>query len=127
MENRRRVTEEDLLVTEALIALSYGQLKNSVVQAPSRAYHAMGQTMRDHPYATAGTAVAGGAALYGIFKMMSSRTPEPGVHESPRVPKDTGHSELMHEMLLMLIPLAVPYITGYVQKYLGNIQTKERY
>jgi len=127
MGNRRRVTEEDLLVTEALIAQSYGQLKRSVVQVPSRAYHSIGQTLHEHPYATAGTAVVGGAALFGIIKMMTSHSS--GHQEArgrEREQKDTCHSDLMHEMLLMLIPLAIPYITGYVQKYLGSIQPRER-
>ena len=37
MKNRRRVTEEDLRITEALIAQSYSRLKQSVIQTPSRA------------------------------------------------------------------------------------------
>ena len=72
METSRCVTEEDLLITEALIAKSYSQLKQAVIQAPSRALKSVSQTAREHPYATAGTAVVGGAAVYGIIKMMTS-------------------------------------------------------
>ena len=54
MKNPRQITEEDILVTEALIAESYGRLKKSVVQAPSRALGSVGGTIRNHPFAAAG-------------------------------------------------------------------------
>jgi hypothetical protein len=129
MGTRRRITEEDLLITEALIAQSYGQLKQSVIQVPSRAIHSIGQTVCRHPYATAGTAVVGGAAMYGLIKMMTSpgSVPEAPAQERVQAQKDTRHPDLMHEMLLMLIPLAVPYITSYVQTYLASVQSKERH
>jgi hypothetical protein len=128
MENRRCVTEEDLLVTEALIARSYGNLKQSVVEIPSRAYHTLGKTMCDHPYATAGTAVVGGAAIYGIVKMMTSHASVQDAEGSKRAPvqKDTGHMDILQQMLPILIPLVTPYLAGYIRKYLGNIQPGER-
>jgi hypothetical protein len=129
MENRKRITEEDLLITEALIAQSYSQLKHSVVQAPSRAYRSLSQTAQEHPYATAGTAVVAGVVLYGIIKKMTSRhTPvqEAPVKEQVPVQKDTCRTDPMHDMLLMLIPLVTPYITSYIQKYLGEMQSGKR-
>ncbi|MGA2934430.1 MAG: hypothetical protein ABSD81_04680 [Methanomicrobiales archaeon] len=128
MENRRRVTEEDLLITEALIAESYGRLKQSVVQAPSRAYRSIGQTVREHPFATAATAVVAGAVVYGIIKLITSRASVQDAQERSRVTmqKDTSRPDFMHEMLLMIIPLVTPYITGYIQKYIGRIQSGER-
>jgi hypothetical protein len=129
MENRRRVTEEDLLITEALIAQSYCQLKQSVIQAPSRAFRSAGKTARQHPYATAGAAIVAGVALYGIFKMITSRASAyeaPGGSRSTRK-KDSGHPDLLQQMLLMIIPLVFPYIGGYIQKYLGKILSGERY
>jgi|APIni6443716594_1056825.scaffolds.fasta_scaffold319415_3 hypothetical protein len=128
MENHRRITEEDLLVTEALIAQSYRQLKRSVIQVPSRAYHSVGQTLRDHPYATAGTAVVAGVALYGIFKIMTSHASVQEAQGRERIAlnKDTSGLGLIQHMLPMLVPLVAPYITGYIQKYLGRIQSGER-
>jgi hypothetical protein len=127
MNNRRRVTEEDLLVTEALIAQSYGQLKQSVIQAPSRMYRSLGETAREHPYATAATAVVAGAAVYGIIKKMSSHTPVQKAqgNSRPSQQDETCRPDHMHDMLLMIIPLVAPYITSYIQKYLGSIQSKE--
>jgi hypothetical protein len=124
VEKRRRVTEEDLLVTEALIAESYGSLKRSVVQAPSRAFRSVGQTAKEHPFATAATAVVAGVVVYGIIKMITSRS---AAQESPKSSrKDTARPDIMHEMLSMMIPLAAPYVTGYIQKYLGRILSGDR-
>jgi hypothetical protein len=128
MENRKRVTEEDLLITEALIAQSYGQLKQSVIQAPSRALKSAEITARQNPLATAGVAIVAGVALYGIFKMVTSN---PSPHGAPGggrsgLKKEAGHTDLLQKMLPMLIPLVIPYIGGYIQKYLGNIYSGER-
>ena len=129
MKNRRRITEEDLLITEALIAQSYGQLKQSVVQAPSRAFRSLGQTAHDHPYATAATAVVAGVAVYGIFKKMTATPPVQKEQENspPSPQKETCRPpDYLHDMLVMMIPLVAPYIASYVQKYLGSIQSGER-
>ena len=125
MEKRRRVTEEDLLITEALIAESYSQLKQSVIQVPSRAYRLVGQTVREHPYESAATAVGAGAAVYGIIKLMTARVCVQEPQERPRATtrqKDTGRPDLMQEMLPILIPLVVPYITDCIRNYIGEIK-----
>ena len=128
MENHRRVTEEDLLITEALIAKSYSQLKQSVIQAPSRAYRSVGQTVREHPFATAATAVVAGVVVYGIIKLITSRASgkEAQGRSQVTMQKETSRPDLMHEMLSMIIPLVAPYITGYIQKYIGGILSGER-
>ena len=125
MENRRRITEEDVLVTEALIAASYGSLKQSVVQAPSRALRSAGQTIQDHPYATAATVVVAGVALYGIFKIMTSRPSGDDVRPNPQIScqRNTGNKDLMQALLPVILPMVTPYIMGYIQKYLGKIQS----
>ena len=120
MESRRRITEEDLLVTEALIAESYGRLKKSVVQAPSRALGSFGGTISRHPFAAAATAIAGGIAAYVIITRMTSHV---AVAERKR---DMSRPDLMHEMLSMIVPLVAPSITGYIQKYIGRILSGER-
>ena len=128
MESRRRITEEDLLVTEALIAESYSRLKKSVVQAPSRAFRSVGQTVREHPFATAATAVVAGIVVYGIIKLITSRASVQKAQERERVTlqKDTSRTDLMQEMLPMIMPLVAPYISGYIQKYLRGILSGER-
>jgi len=119
MKNRRQITEEDLLVTEALIAESYGRLKKSVVRAPSRALGSVGGTIRRHPFAAAATAIVGGIAAYIIITRMTSHGADAG-QKKERSPPD-----LMHEMQAMIIPLVAPFIIGYIQKYLSSIFSKE--
>jgi hypothetical protein len=127
MKDRRRVNEDDLLLTELLIARSYGKLKRSVIQMPSRAFASISRTVSEHPYATAATAVAGGAAAYGIVKMMSSHNPDrqaPDTSSSRK--KETNRPDLMQEMLPLILPIVTPIITSYIQKYLETIQPGER-
>jgi hypothetical protein len=128
MENRKRITEEDLLATEALIAQSFGQLKHSVIQAPSRALRSAEITARKNPLATAGVAIVAGVALYGIFKMVTSGPPSRGAPGGGRsgVNEERGHTDLIQQMLPMLLPLVLPYIGSYIQKYLGTIYTGQR-
>ena len=118
MKNRRPITEEDLLVTEALIAESYGRVKKSVVQAPSRALGSVGGTIRRHPFAAAATAIVGGIAAYVIITRMTS----PAAAGQKR---ERSHSDLMHEIQAIIIPLAAPFVIGYIQKYLGSILSAE--
>lgn len=119
MESRRRITEDDLLVTEALIAESYGRVKKSVVQAPSRALGSVGGTIRNHPFAAAATAIVGGIAAYVIITRMTSPAAAAGQK------KEQSHPDLMHEMQAIIIPLVAPFIMGYIQKYLGSILSAE--
>ena len=128
MKKRRQVTEEDLLITEALISRSYNQLKQSVIRAPSRMYLSIGQTAREHPYETAAAVVVAGVAVCGIIKMNSSGTSVPEVHERIRVTieKETSHQDLMREMLPIIIPLVAPYLEGFIQKYICGTPSVER-
>ena len=128
MNKRRQVTEEDLLIREALISQSYSQLKQSVIQAPSRMYQSISQTAREHPYETAAAGVVAGVAVGGIIKMKSSGASVPRAHERVRVTieKDTSRQDLMREMLPIIIPLVAPYLEGFIQKYIGGIPSVER-
>jgi hypothetical protein len=128
MVNRRRITEEDLLVTEKLISESYGQVRQSVTQAPSRALGSFCTVIRKHPFAVAGTAVVAGAVLFGIFKLVTSRSSYNEEQGRSRIfsQRETNRQDLAHEMFSMLIPLAAPYITGYIQNYIGRIISGRR-
>jgi hypothetical protein len=125
MESLRRITEEDLRVTESLIAQSYSDLKQSVIQDPFGVCKTVGKTVRNHPFATAATAVVAGVAVYGIFQLMTSRAPAKEAQQKSRVPrqKDSDYSDLIREMVPMIIPIVAPYITVYLQKYAEKIQS----
>jgi hypothetical protein len=115
MKNRKQITEEDLLVTEALIAESYGRLKKSVVQAPHKALGSVGGTIRKHPFAAAAAAVAGGIGVYMIATRMASHRAD------ARQKREQSSPDLVKEMLLIFLPMAAPHIAMYIQKYLGAL------
>jgi|SRR5665647_1303051 len=120
MVSRRRITEQDLLVTEALIGESYSRLKTSVVQAPSRALGTVGGTIRRHPFAAAAVAIGGGIAAYVIVSRMLSSV---AVAEQK---KERSPPDRMMEIMSMVLPLAAPHIASYIQKYIGRILSGER-
>jgi hypothetical protein len=120
MENRRRITEEDLLITEAMIAKSYGRLKKSVFEAPAKALGPISQTISEHPLEAAATAVGGGIAAYGIARMITPRTnAEECKKRQGKKKKAKRRHDPMMDILSALIPLALPYITGYLEKYMS--------
>lgn len=121
MENYRRITQEDLLVTEVLIAKSYGRLKKSVQEAPAKALGPISQTISEHPLEAAAIAVGGGVAAYGIARMISSaHNPDANKKRHTKKKKAKRHYNPMTDILSTIIPLALPYITGYLKKYMGT-------
>lgn len=120
MERRRQITEEDILMTEAMIARSYGRVKRSVMQAPSRAFSSAGETVRKHPFATAAAAVGAGIALFGLFRLMTRQGADAGSRERGSRP------DMTREILSMIIPLAAPYVTGYLKDYMAKVFSGER-
>ena len=129
MESHRRITEDDLRITETLIAGSYLRTKQSVMQAPHRAYRSGEQIVRDHPYASAATVVVAGLVIYGIISMKGAHTSgarTPGSSAEFVQQQPSSCLDLMPEILAILIPLISPYITGYIQKYVEIILAKEQ-
>lgn len=127
MKNRRPITEDDVYLTELLIARSYGKLKNSVVKASSDVLSSVGDsvggTVRKHPYATAGAAVGAGILMFMFFKLMnpggSSRRKGDSDRKKPR-------SSLTTDLLGMLMPVVAPYFAAYLEKYLGRMFARDQ-
>jgi len=122
LEKHRQVTEKDIIITEELITRSYGRLKQSVVQAPSRALRCVGNTLREHPIAAAGAAVGAGITLYGLFRLM---TRQGSVKESVTWEKQS-RPDMKMVILSLIIPILTPYIAGYLGKYVGRIFSEDR-
>jgi hypothetical protein len=124
VEKRRPITEEDVLLTELLIARSYGNLKQSVVRASSGAFGSTGATIRKHPYAAAGAAIGAGIILFGLFRLISrggsGRRSRAGDREYSSRP------DMAMEILSMIMPIITPYITAYAEKYLGRMFSRNR-
>jgi hypothetical protein len=128
VKNRRPITEDDLYLTEMLIARSYGNLKQSVVQVSSDTLSSMGGslggTIKKHPYATAGAAVGAGIILFGLFKLMSRGGSSKRRGERDR--EKSSHSDMGMEILSMVMPMVTPYLTAYLERYLGSMFSRSR-
>jgi hypothetical protein len=124
VENRRPVTEEDILLTEMLIARSIGRLKQSVAQEASRTLRSVGGTVKEHPYATAGAAIGAGVILYGLFRLLT-RNGSSGRSLAAGLEK-TARSNMTREIFSLIMPLVIPYITAFAEKNLGRMFSKDR-
>ncbi len=124
MEKYRQVTEEDILKTEEMIARSYGRLKQSVVQAPSKALGSLGKTVKDHPFAAAATAVGAGITLYGLFRLVTRQGTARETVGGSREQK--SRPDLRMEIISLILPMVAPYISSYIEKYLGGIFSRDR-
>ena len=124
MENRRQVTEEDILMTEEMIALSFGRLKRSIVHVPSRAFSSAGDTVRKHPVAAAAAAVGAGIAIYGLFRLMTRRSTTR--ENVPFRRERESRTDMSREILSMIIPLVTPYVIGYLKDYIEGTFSRKR-
>jgi hypothetical protein len=124
VENRRPITEEDILLTEMLIARSLGRLKQSVAQEATRTIRSVGGTVKEHPYATAGAAVGAGVILYGLFRLLN-RNGSTGRNVTTGREK-TARSNMTMEIFSLVLPLVTPYLTAFVEKNLGRMFSKDR-
>jgi hypothetical protein len=128
VKNRRPITEDDIYLTEILIAKSYGKLKHSVAKASADAFSCVGETVggsvRKHPYATAGAAVGAGIILFGLFKLMNRGGS--GKRRSAGDREHTSRSNMTMEILSLIMPMVTPYLTAYVEKYMGRMFSQDR-
>jgi len=121
VEKRRQITEEDVLLTELLLARSYGRLKDSVVREPCRALSSAGSIVKSHPYATAAAAAGVGLVLFGLYQQMT------GHHKKHGSGKKGHKSQSMTmDIISMALPIVAPYLAGYLEKHLGSMFSKDR-
>ena len=128
MKNSKPITEDDVYLTELLIAKSFGNLKRSVAKASSDALSSVGNTVggtvRKHPFATAGTAVGAGILMFMLYKLMNRSGSSRRQYSSER--EERSRSGLATDLLGMLVPIAAPYFAAYLEKYLGQMFSKGR-
>jgi hypothetical protein len=113
VEERRPITEEDLRVTEALIAESYGRLKRAVMQAPANAVGCVGTTIREHPLESIAAMAGAGLAAYGLLRWITPRAAPKG-----REGEKGGRSDWKGEIISKVLPMVVPYLLEYLKESL---------
>jgi hypothetical protein len=124
VEKRKPISEDDILLTELLLARSFGNLKQSVAREASRTFSSLGGTVKKHPYAVAGAAVGAGVILYGLFRLLNRGG---SASRSVAGSREQGsRSGMTMELLSLMMPIIMPYITAYVEKYTGRMFSKQR-
>jgi hypothetical protein len=125
VERRKPITEEDVLLTELLIARSFENLKQSAVRTTSRSLRSAGGSIKQHPYAVAGAAVGAGIILYGIFRLMNRNG---SAKKSNAVDwENSSRSGVTMDLLSLMMPIVKPYITTYLENYIGRMFSKGRH
>ena len=91
-----------------------------MIQAPAKALAPISQTIREHPLEAAVTAVGGGIAAYGVARIL---TPPTRLKEDKKRHGKKKKAKRRHDpvadILSALIPLALPHITRYLERYMG--------
>jgi hypothetical protein len=120
---KKKVTEEDLKVTEAMLARSFANLKSSVTRVPSDLVKPVTGTVREHPYATVAAAAGIGLIAYEFIKLVTPRVVMKEVKVQPRVDvSERGRSKLTSQAMA----LAAPYLVGYLQQEVSRLLSKPR-
>ncbi|HUL62406.1 MAG TPA: hypothetical protein VLT35_05030 [Methanocella sp.] len=115
MANHRHVTEEDLHVTEALIADSVARLKRSVREAPHEAIRPAADVIREHPFAATAAAAGAGVLMFQVARMLAPAT------RRRKEPKAGGKGRgIGGEIMGQLMALAAPYLVSMLQQQLGK-------
>ena len=117
MGTPRRVTEEDLHVTEALIADSYARLKRSIAETPSRAVSPASNIIREHPLAVTVAAAGAGVLAFQLAKMFMPAFARREKHKG----KDAGIG-----VTGQLFSMAAPFIASVLQQQLSRAISGKR-
>ena len=117
MGTHRRVTEEDLHITEALIADSFGRLKRSIAEAPHDAVRPAADLIREHPFASTAAAAGAGVLMFELAKAFAPR---------PSRKKERKGGAFGAGLLGQLTSLAAPYVASMLQQQLGRALAGER-
>jgi microcompartment protein CcmK/EutM len=124
VERSRPITEDDVLMTELLLARSFGNLKRSVAREASRSIRSVGGAVRQHPYAVAGGAIGAGIILYGLFRLLT-RGSSAG-RSAAGSTETASRPNMKMEIISMILPLVTPYITAYVEQAMGRMLSRRR-
>lgn len=125
MEKRKPITQDDVHMTELMIARSFANLKQSAVQTSRRSLRSAGGSLKQNPYAVAGAAVGAGILLFGIFRLVTRKGV---VKKSTAVERHSAsRSGLTMELLSLMIPIVKPYVTAYLENTVGKRLSKGRH
>ncbi len=115
MGRSRPITGDDILLTELLIAQSYGNLKQSVIRIPAESISSLGGHLRRYPFAAAGAAVGAGILLFGLWRLLPRSGGRAG--EGGRSSQKPSMSD---EIVSLLLPVLMPLVMAFIKEYIGR-------
>jgi len=109
----KKVTEEDLKATEALLARSFSNMKSSLTRIPGDMVKPVTGTVKEHPYASVAAAAGAGLIAYELIRLMTPRVITREVKVQPNVEvKEHARPSLTSQIMAF----ATPYIINYLQQ-----------
>jgi hypothetical protein len=115
-----RITEDDLKATEAMIAMSFNNLKASVRKGPENLLKPVTNPVRDHPFATIAAGIGLGLIIHEAIKIATPKVVVKKVPASSEAaPKAERHKR--PDYMSEIIRMAMPYAVSYLQKELPRM------
>jgi hypothetical protein len=124
MSSRQKITEEDLKATEALLAISYANMKRSLARIPGDMVKPVTGTVKAHPYASLAAAAGAGLIGYELINLMTPRvvTKEVNTQSRGEVKEHASSS-----MASQIMAFAAPYVVSYLQQEVTRLLTQPRH
>lgn len=124
MSSKQKITEADLKATEALLAISYANMKRSLARIPGDMVKPVTGTVKAHPYASLAAAASAGLIGYELIKLMTPRviTREVNVQPQGEV-KEHAYSSMASQIMTF----AAPYVVSYLQQEVTRLLTQPRH
>lgn len=110
---KKKITEDDLKATEALLASSFNHMKSSLTRIPGDMVKPVTGTVKAHPYATVAAAAGTGLIAYLLIR---AATPKVVIREVSAQPGGEPKVHRRSSILSQIISLATPYIVAFVQQ-----------
>ena len=120
---KKQVTEDDLKATEAMLARSFGNMKNSLTRIPSDLAKPVTGPVKAHPYATLAVAAGAGFVAYLLIR---AATPRVVVREMKMQPGGKAVEQRKPSILSQIVTLATPYVISYVQQEVTRMLSQPR-
>lgn len=120
----KKVTEEDIHLTEAMIARSYNNMKQAVTKMPSDLTKPLSGVVKDHPIAVAAGAAGAGLIAYEFIRLITPRVvvKEMALQPELEVKGPVQKSDLTSQV----ISFAMPYLLAHLQTYLGKVMSGQK-
>jgi hypothetical protein len=118
---KKNITEDDLKATEALLAQSFSNMKNSLTRIPGDMTKPVTNTVKAHPYATLVAAAGAGLIGYQLIRLMTPRVVTREVKVGPQGEvKESKRSSLASQIMAFAAPYVITYLQQEITRFLAR-------